>query len=335
MTTNQKWVVALIIIGLLFGAFAYSQGWLDEYLATKKDGNGNGDGEWAGGTFDLIDKGRNSLDSSGSLTTGTNYASSWYRYTSGLWVYLGAGSGSSGNNIESIPDDEGYLWLLVEEKSSQYYYVDVSMTRSKNPYILDYKWVDADGDTEKEFVFKCSLWDIPKPASGYASRTYYPYFTSESGQGTAANALQWATQPSDISSIGTSTTTKYIGWETKLTAEKRAIGIYKVEVVVNTTDTTKFEIEKINIPSVGYLDGSLFSEDVRSSDTKYTYIIGSDFNNIIYWKVPAGTNNKFDNTISVKFTLSSGDILQFTLYVYQWLYDRTSTSDSDSVVCSA
>jgi hypothetical protein len=338
VTTNQKWVAGILLALIVGVGYWYTQDpTLGGFLAAKKPG---GDGtpppgeDWLGGTFSLIDKGRNSLDSSGSLTTGTNYDSSWYAYRGGNWVFLGAGSGS-GVNIESIAEDDGYLWLLVEEKSSQYYYADTTMTLSKNTYMTDYRWVDADGDTDREFIYKCSLWNIPKPASGYPSRTFYPYFLAESGQGTAANALQWQTQPSDISSIGTSTTTKYIGWETKLTAEKRAVGIYKIVIEVNSTSTTKWEIDKVNVPGVGYLDGSLFDEVVLTSKTQYTYKIGTDFDDIVYWKVPSGTNNKFDNTVAVKFTLSSGDVLQFTLYVYQWLYNRVSISDSDAVVTSA
>lgn len=331
MTTNQKWVLALLIIACLVGVGLWQGGYLDEYLAVKKE---IPTGEWPGGTFDLTVAGRNTLDSSTTLTVGTDFTGNWYGYRQGSWVFLGAGSGS-GTEIESDPADDGYIWLLCEEISSKYYYADTTMTQSKNTYITDYKWTDANGDTDKEFLYKVSLWNIPPPASGYPARTFYPYFLAESGQGTAANALQWETQPADVTGVGTSTTTKYISWESKLTAEKRAVGVYKVEIVVNSTDTTDWEIDQVNIPGVGYLDGSLFTEDVRSSDTKYQYIIGSDFNNVVYWKVPSGTNNKFDNTVAVKFTLDSGDVLQFTLYIYQWMYDRTSVSDNDPVVYTA
>jgi hypothetical protein len=341
MTTNQKWIAG-ILLALILGVTVWyvKDPTLGGYLQQKQPDDDTGPkpkpgDEWLGGTYDLMDKGRNTLDSSASLTTGTDYSSSWYRYQNGDWSFISAGSGSSGNNIESIPYDDGYIWLLAEETSAKYYYVDVARTLSKNTYIIEYRWEDVDGDTDKEFVFKCSLWEIPEPASGYPERTFYPYFKAESGQGTAANALQWETQPSDISSIGTSTTTKYIGWETKLTAEKRAVGIHKIVIEVNSTSTTKWEIDKVNVPGIGYLDGSLFDEVVLTSKTQYTYKIGTDFNDIVYWQVPSGTNNKFDNTVAVKFTLSSGDILQFTLYIYEWLYDRTSVSDNDAVICSA
>lgn len=323
---------------MLVGIGGYMTGYLnpdsENYLLRQKPPTPTPTGEWPGGTFDLTVAGRNSLDSSASLTPGTHFDTGFYGYRNGIWVFLGADAGSS-IEIESIPEDEGYIWLLIEEQSSDYYYSDVPTTLAKNTYLIDYKWTDADGDTDKEFLYKVSLWNIPPPASGYPSRTYYPYFLAESGQGTAANALQWDTQPSDISSVGTSTVTKYIKWETKLTAEKRAVGIYKIEIVVNDTDTTKWEIDKVNVPGVGYLDGSLFQEDVRTSDTKYQYIIGSDFDDIVYWKVPAGTSNSFDNTVAVKCTFGSGEAYTFTLYVYQWLYDRTSISDNDAVVLSA
>lgn len=337
MKTWQKAVAAILIISVIVGTIGYYEGWWDELAERmrKEEWRPPVEGEeWLGGTFTLTVAGRDSLDASSSATAGTDFTSSFYAYRSGTWVFLGSEDGT-GTNIESDPEDDGYIWLLVEEISSKYYYADTAMTLSKNTYITDYKWVDADGDTDKEFLYKISLWNIPEPASGYPSRTFYPYFLAESGQGTAANALQWETQPSDISSVGTSTTTKYIKWETKLTAEKRAVGIYKIEIVVNDTDTTKWEIDKVNVPGVGYLDGSQFQEDVRTSDTKYQYIIGSDFDDITYWKVQSGTSNSFDNQVAVKCTFGSGEAYTFTLYIYQWLYDRTSISDNDAVVLSA
>lgn len=341
MTSNEKAAVAFIILILLGTMGGYMGGWLnpasDNYILQQKTtgtGVDQDTGEWEGGTFTLTVAGRDTLDASGSLTAGTDFTASFYGFRSGSWVFLASEDGT-GTNVESDAIDQGYIWLLVEEISTKYWYADVVQTKSKHTYITDYKWVDADGDTDKEVLYKVSLWNIPPPASGYPSRTFYPYFLKESSQGTDDNALQWETQPSDVTSVGTSTVTKYCAWETKLTAEKRAVGVYKIEIVVNTTDTTLFEIDHVNIPGVGYIDGSLFTEDVRSEDTKYQYVIGSDFENIVYWKVPSGTANKFDNTVAIKFTLGTGDELQFTLYIYQWLYDRTSASDNDAVTYSA
>lgn len=337
MNSKEGLAVAVILCLAVAGVAYYFDPTLGGLLSQQPTpGPGPTPGDlWLGGTFDLTVAGRNSLDSSGSLTVGTDFTGDWWAYRSGAWVFLGSGS-ASGTEIESIADDDGYIWLLVEEKSSKYYYADVANTMARNTYILgDYKWMDADGDTDKEFLFKVSLWNIPEPASGYPARTYYPYFLAESGQGTAANALQWETQPTDITSIGTSTTTKYISWESKLTAEKRAVGIYKIEITINDTDTTKWEIDQVNIPGVGYIDGSLFTEDVRTSDTKYQYTIGTDFDNIVYWKVPAGTANKFDNTVALKCTFGATENYTITLYIYQWLYNRVSVVDSDGVVLSA
>lgn len=336
LTTNQKWAAGLLIIAVIAGAALYQGGYLNQFLeVTPTPGPTPTPGDqWLGGTFDLTVAGRDTLDSANSLTVGTDFTGNWWAYRSGTWVFLGSGS-ATGTEIESDPIDDGYIYLLCEEISTKYWYSDTGYTVAKNTYVTDYKWVDADADTDKEFCYKISLWNIPPPASGYPARTFYPYFLKESGQGTDADALQWETQPADVASVGTSTVTKYCAWETKLTAAKRSVGVYKIEIVVNSTDTTLWDIDQINIPGVGYIDGSLMTEDVRSSDTKYQYIVGSDFDNIVYWSVPSGSNNKFDNTVAIKFTMGSGDELQFTLYVYQWLYDRTSVSDNDAVVYSA
>lgn len=290
---------------------------------------------WAGGTFALTVAGRNTYDTSSSLTVGTDFTGNWYRFVNGEWSFITSGSGS-GSNVETEVSDGGYLWLMVEEISSKYYYVDVDKTEAQSSYIVDgaTQWTDVDNDNEKEYAFKVDVSGIPAAASGYPARTYLIYLKAESGQGTAANALQWETQPSDISSVGTSTVTKYIDWETKLTAAQRSVGIYKIEIVVNDTDTTKWQIERFNVPGLGYLDGDLLDEDVRSSDTKYTYIIGTDFDDIVYWDIAANEQNSFDNTVEVKCTFGSSEAYSFTLYVYQYLYNRASISDSDAVVLS-
>lgn len=330
MDTGQKILAAIgIILILLIAYYAGGLAWLGISPPTEPEPtNGEPPTGWLGGTFDLTIAGRNSLDSSASLVVGTDFTGDFYAYRSGSYVFLGAGS-ATGTQIESEPSDNGYIWLLTEEINTKYYYADIPSTLSKSTYISEKRWTDADGDGDKEFVFKISLWNIPKPASGYPSRTFYPYFMAESGQGTAANALT-INAPDNIT-VGTATTTKYIGWESALSAEKMAVGIYKVEIVINSTDSTKWILDKVNVPGAGYLDGSQFVEDVRSADTKYSYVIGNDFDNIIYWKVPSGTQNRFDNTVALRCTFGADEFYDVTLTIYQWTYDRVSVSDSDTV----
>ena len=287
---------------------------------------------WAGGTFTITVAGRDSLDSSGSLTAGTDFTSSIYAFRQGGWVFLGASSGS-GTNIESLPQDDGYIWVLCEEASTKYWYSDKVTTQSMNYYCKGYQWADADKDTTKEFLYKFSLWNIPEPASGYPSRTFYPYFIKEGGQGTAANLVQWDTQPTDVENLGTGPDNVYVSWATKTSAQKRGACVYKVAVKFNSSDTTKFTVKKVNIPGVGYVDGSLFTEDLDTvnSYATYTYQFGTDFDTASYWTVAGGANNKFDNTVWIEFNLSSGSI-GVTLYIYELDYARTGVSDSDEVV---
>lgn len=335
--TEKKWAALLAILGLLFTGYVtgYINPGAENYLFKVTD-DGNGPpppppSGWQGGTFSLITAGRDTLDSSGSLTVGTDFTGNWYAYRNGLWVFLGAGS-ASGVNIESDPTDDGYIWMFLEEISTKYWYSDIGQSLSKNTYMTDYQWIDVDGDATKEFAIKCSLWYIPEPASGYASRTYYPYFLKASCQGTDASALTVLTSPSDIT-VTANPETEYIGWETALSAEKRTVGIRKIVLNFNDTDTTKWELEKVNVPGVGYLDGSLFTEaKIGTTATEYTYIIGTDFDDIVYWSVPQGTANKFDCTASIKWKLDDGEAVTVTPYWYQWMYDRDSVSDNDAVV---
>jgi hypothetical protein len=118
-------------------------------------------------------------------------------------------------------------------------------------------------------------------------------------------------------------------------AEKKGVAVYKIELKVNSTDTSKWDLKNVNVPGIGYLSGSNFQEQILENYVIYTYIIGSDLKNAVYWQLPANTNNKFDLTVGIEFRLASGDKLNWTLTVYQLTPSETSITDADSVLTSA
>ncbi len=149
-------------------------------------------------------------------------------------------------------------------------------------------------------------------------------------------AFPVAGKPADITGIGTSTVTKYLKWYAEISAEKKVVAIYKVVLTANTTDISKIKLKKLNIPGVGYLDGSSFVQDVLSDQIKWTYTIS---NNILYGadyiERPVNDPNEFKFTTVLELNLASGDVIQVTLTVYYLTPIEVSAVISDSVLLSA
>jgi hypothetical protein len=103
----------------------------------------------------------------------------------------------------------------------------------------------------------------------------------------------------------------------------------------NTSDISKVLLKKLNIPGIGYLDGSSFDQDVLTSSIKWTYDISSLLYGADYLQVPSNTLNKQEYTTCVDFDLASGDIIRMTLYLYYLDNVESQQSINDYVDCSA
>jgi len=140
-------------------------------------------------------------------------------------------------------------------------------------------------------------------------------------------------QPADITAIGTSTVTKYLKWYGEVSAEKKSLALYKVVLSVNTSDISKFTLKKINIPGIGYLDGSSFTQDVLTSSTKWTYTVS---NNILYGadylNRPVNDPNEFKFTVALEMNLATDETFLATLTLYELTAGEASISDTDDVV---
>jgi hypothetical protein len=266
------------------------------------------------------------LDISTARTISTDINALWFVYRGG-WIKLASGDAQ---DITISSADNNIVYLAVEFPSSPSYYVDYEKILTMNPHLSFYSYEDITGDDIEEFVFKVSLtgstyasatgkWNMPQV--NIYILTYDSSFTVPSGG-----------QQADLSGVGEATTTQYLKWYTEISAEKKGIAIYKVVLNVNTSDISKVTLKKLNIPGVGYLDGSSFTQDVLTSSTKWTYTIS---NNLLYGaeylKRPVNDPNEFKFTTAVELNLATNDTLTFTLYIYELTPGEASVSDSDAV----
>ena len=270
-----------------------------------------------------------SLDIATTRQVGTNVNVYWYAYRNG-WVLLGSGDGV---DISVEEQDHNTIYAVVSVPSGQDYYVDYNKIKSMNNRVQSVEYKDIDGDNVEEYVFKLDISDIPY-ASGTGKYTL-PCFNIYLL--TYDSSFSWPSggKPADLTGIGTSKVTKYLEWYISLTGEKKAIALAKVVLVANTSDVSKVALKKLNIPGIGYLDGSSFDQDVLSNQIKWTYTISNSLYGADYIKLPVNSLNKFEFTTTVELDLASEDTIQFTLYLYYFDATESLQSVSDSVTVSA
>jgi len=268
-----------------------------------------------------------SLDISQARTVGTDINLIWFRYTGG-WIKLTSGDAA---DISMGRNDQDSIYLAAQFPSSPSYFVDYQKILAMNPHVSWYGYMDITGDDIEEFIFKVNV-----AGSTFASATgkwNMPLVNVYLLTYDASFSIPAGGKPADVASVGTATTTKYVKWYGEIAAEKKAAALYKVTLVANTTDISKVTLKKLNIPGIGYLDGSSFSQDVLSDQIKWTYTVS---NNILYGtnyiERPVNDPNEQQFTTALEFNLASGDVIQMTLSVYQLTAGEASVSDTDSVI---
>jgi hypothetical protein len=203
--------------------------------------------------------------------------------------------------------------------------VDWSETKAKNPRVESVTFEDPDGDGYKQMLFKINMGNIPKPATGNPSLYFYPYLL--------AYEKPTINTPSDLTGIGGSLVTKYIEWYVYFTNVKKGFAITKVEITVNTTDTTKVKLDSVAIPGLGSVTGDMFGTPLRgTSSLTWSYSFGSNLYNCVFIKYGSNTLNKFYFTTQIDCLLASGDVLQLDITIYGLTTSGTLTTLTDSVV---
>lgn len=331
MNKNEKiaaGIIILVVIAYLGGAFAqfgYPSPLLNmtrpvqQQIITDSmyDDYTQGIGRW--NVYETV---TDSLDPATARTSGTNYKLYWYSRQGTNWIYH-----ETGNNkyVSLTPADAGYMWVVVTVPSGQAYYCDYLKIISTNQYVDDYLYTDVDGDGVKEFAFKYSMKGHAIPNSGYPSITFLGFLLTYDSSFTGLNDI------GNETGIGGTTTTKYKDYYLSFNAATKGVAIYKVEVKITSTDETKIRLKKLNIPGIGYIDGSAFEKTTTASDYRYTYKISSTFDGALYLKYPSNTQNRFDMTLGLEYTLTSGDDILVTLTVFYLVAQTeagTSTTDS-------
>ena len=268
-----------------------------------------------------------SLDIATARTVGTNVNIYWYAQRDGSWVLLGSGDADD-INIQAA--DNEIIYCVMSVPSGQNYYVDYSKILSMNHQLESVQYMDIDGDNVEEYVFRQNIDDIPY-ASGtgkYNMPTVNAYLLTYD----SSWSIPTGGQQADITNIGTTKVTKYLEWYSAFSAEKKAAGVCKVVLSINTSDISKVTLKKLNVPGVGYLDGSSFEQDVLTSSIKWTYTISNVLYQADYLKLPVNTINKQEFTTAIELDLASSDVLQASITIYYFDATESQQQLTDSVI---
>jgi len=295
--------------------------WMAQVPTTGGGGGGGATATYTKGIVTTDTAAFDSLDIATSRTIGTNVKVYWYA-NRGQWVLLGSGDAADINVEER---DNNVIYAVVSVPSGQAFYVDYQKILSMNSRATSVDYKDIDGDNVKEFVFRLNVADIPL-ATGtgkYSLPCFNVYLLTYDSSHSISS-------PSNIVA-GTSKVTKYVEWYTTMSAEKKALAVCKVVLVANTSNIEEITLKKLNIPGIGYLDGSSFEQSVLSSEIRWTYTITSTLYGADYIKLPVNSLNKFEFTTTLEVDLAS-DNIQVTLYVYYLTSAEATASLSDAVV---
>ena len=314
--SSNAWIAAVVLIFLVLFGFGVYTNWTFKLAVTPPPPEETG--AVPTGTFSMQCAAYDTLDVATTRSIGTNGVSvHWYAYRNG-WVLLGSGDNV---NIEIEERDQGYIYVVCETNSS--FYLDYAKVKNMNSRVKSVTYEDVDGDSVKEWAFKYSMYNIPPSTAGYPETTFYAYLLTKS----TTFAM---TTPAAVTGFGASTITKYLAYYATMGTAKTGVAVYKIELKVNSTDTSKWELKNVNVPGVGYLSGSNFVEQTLESYTTYTYTIGSNLKDAVYWQLPSNTNDKFDLTAGIEFT--NPNELGWTLTVYWFTPAEVSTKLSSTTV---
>jgi len=312
-------VLAIVVVGL--NQFGYVA-WFPKFSTTGTGGGPTGGGQTIDSTmrsnylngigqFEMNTKRYDSLVVATSYTV-TQANIYYYHFLQGRWI-LGVTASSGVDLFDAKPEDNGYMWVVVVP-TTWASYVDYQKIMANDPYIVSYQYVDVDGTGVKRFAFQYDLKNHAIPSSGYPVITF------------TAHLLQYTVPAFADALAGTNTTVGaflgqwYFNWFLSGTPNN-GTAIYRVELIagnstVPCTDLTKVSLKKLQIPGLGYLDGSQFAQSFTTQDIRWTYTATTNFDHAIYLKLIANQNNRFDMNGQLEFLLGATTEIPITLTVY-------------------
>jgi hypothetical protein len=110
--------------------------------------------------------------------------------------------------------------------------------------------------------------------------------------------------------------------------------IYKVEVKCDSIQSSKATFSSINIPGKGVVPAASFTQSLTDTYQIWSYTLGNDLSNALYWQYPPNTYDKQDLTTGVQTTLISGDSITWTVSIYMLNAAQTTVIATGTFITS-
>ena len=266
-----------------------------------------------------------------SVTT----SSASYRAFPGDFRNKGGSSLTAGSTttIALNPEDNGIVWIEFYGGTS--HYINLEALVSQNERADLYQYYDRDGDGYSELFVRFDVSDY-EPGSDPAPILFVtvPLIPKDVTGLSDDN-------PPDISSIGTSTTTKQIAWKFSGLGEGTGLLIHRIYVKSNvTTGNEDIAFEDLILSGWG-ISQSFGQPKEESNDNYRAYYVGTEFSDpdlskgILAYR-GIRKPDQFYVTLNVKCMFESGDAVEVTIYIDVLDTDGSlETTLSDTVVLSA
>lgn len=323
--------VAIFLIGgaALCGGYLEGFGLYSPLTINSGGSGGSGTGDSSGntvsppGTFNVKSNAYNSLDISSALTLGTNVDQSFYGYRNGQWILLGPHTATTGTDLEVTAQDNGYIYVLCAPHSTQTYVFDQVKTLQMNSRAESVQFVDVTGDGVEEFLVKYNMRNLPASSNDYPSTTFTGFYYYEDTGSTTDGS------PDNVA-VGTSVATTSVEWYLQISAANRATPWTKIQIKMDTTDTSVAKVTSLSIPGVGTIAEGGLDYWYDSSYQYYEYSIGSNLGDCGFFTRGSADSGKIYLTTQIRTDLASANIT-CTMTVFQLNYAGSTVTDADEV----
>lgn len=273
-----------------------------------------------------------------TYTAATNFNVLWDALVSGAYQQIG-------QNTQTIAIQQSYggtLYTVVTVPSGQSYYVDPYLTQQRNsPLVTGWAYTSVANNGINNFVFK--LQNIPGATNPISPIDFYPYFI--------ASATQTLNSPSAIASVGTTSTTQFIQWQSTVPSGTVNVGsmIKEIQITVNSTNNAVFQLNSVNDPatwsaqgpiSSGLVQASQFTSQQGTSNYIYTYMIGSsnlDLSTGQWILYSTNSLDSFPYTLSATYNFGAATVttnclsVQIQIYVLSPAGALSTLSNTDTI----
>jgi hypothetical protein len=263
-----------------------------------------------------------------SYSEATDFVVQWVSPSTGQILNPSASNGTGSINIPQ--NDAGIVWAVVEPGTGLY--VDSESIVTKNsPYVGQAMYGPVFGNGVNYWYFAYNVNNAVPYYNAAPSYSFGAYFKPY-----GAITLS---SPADISSVGTASVDKWIGWTATFASVNHAFSITKMVLTVNTTTTTnKIMFYDFAFPGQTTVVSNVVAAPSQATlgSTDFTYQISQSIQGARTVQYTTNTQNSLDFKTHVTCNLASGDVITAQLTIYGLNVDgKTIVSTTDTVNLSA